>query len=431
LTSGLRKPTQGEVQGNDTVSHSNPAAAVTHAAVHPLALILIILLLPTPWAGAAPFTPTADDQVLERLPTRAADPRAREMRELRQQLSRRPGDADLAVRLAQRYFDEVAAEGDPRYIGYAQAALAPWWALPAPPADVRVMRAKLRQFDHQFDAARADLAAVVAADPGQADAWAWLAAIAMVQARYGDARAACEQLAPLTTPLTGVACIAAVDSVTGRAGAAAAALDAALGAAPASAPAGTALASDEERLWALTRLAETQGRLGRHADAEAAFGRALALGITDGYLLAAYADFLLDRGRPQEVIDLLAGKQRSDLLLLRLALAAKVTGSPAAAGWAAELSARFDAARLRGDALHQKEEARYALGVAGDAPRALALAQANFAVQREPADARVLLEAALAAGQPAAAAPVLQWMADSGVESRALQDLAGRLKGKP
>jgi tetratricopeptide (TPR) repeat protein len=154
------------------------------------------------------------------LPLRAADPRARELKALRQQQAQRPGDAELAVRLASRYFDEVAAFGDPRYIGYAQAALAPWWALPEPPADVRVMRAKLRQFDHQFDAARADLAAVVAADPGHADAWAWLAAIAMVQARYADARQACQQLAPLTSPLTAVACAAAVDSVTGRAGAA-------------------------------------------------------------------------------------------------------------------------------------------------------------------------------------------------------------------
>jgi tetratricopeptide (TPR) repeat protein len=327
------------------------------------------------------------------------------------------------VRLARIYFEGVAAEGDPRYIGQAQAALAPWWALPAPPADVRVMRAKLRQFDHQFDAARADLAAVVAADPAHADAWAWLAAIAMVQARYAEARHACRQLAPLTSPLTGAACAAAVDSVTGRAGAAVQALDGALAAA--------GQAGVEERLWALTRLAETLERLGRHAEAEAAFRRALALDITDGYLLAAYADFLLDRGRPGDVVDLLAGKQRSDLLLLRLALAARASGAPAGAGWAAELSARFDAARLRGDALHQKEESRYVLAVVGDAPRALALAQANFAVQREPADARVLLEAALAAGQPAAAAPALQWMADSGVESQALQGLADRLKGRP
>jgi hypothetical protein len=245
----------------------------------------------------------------------------------------------------------------------------------------------------------------------------------MVQARYADAREACRQLAPSTSALTGAACTAAVDAVTGRAGVAVVAIESALAAAP--------QATAEERLWALTRLAETLERLGRDADAEAAYRKALALGITDGYLLAAYADFLLDRGRLADVIELLSGKQRSDLLLLRLALAGKASGAPAAAGWAAELSARFDAARRRGDALHQKEEARYLLAVAGDPQRALPLAQANFAVQREPADARVLLEAALAAGQPAAAAPVLQWMADSGVESRALQSLAGRIQAKP
>jgi Tfp pilus assembly protein PilF len=398
--------------------HSTPVDTV-----HRLALFLLVLCLLPGWAGAAPFTPASDDQVLERLPSRAADPIARELRDLRQQLAQRPEDVELAVRLARRSFDAVAAEGDPRYIGHAQAALAPWWALPAPPADVRVMRAKLRQFDHQFDAARADLAAVVAADPGHADAWAWLAAIAMVQARYADAREACRQLAPLSSALTAAACTAAVDAVTGRAGVAVLALEAALAAAP--------QATAEERLWALTRLAETMERLGRDAEAEAAYRSALALGITDGYLLAAYADFLLDRGRPADVIELLAGKQRSDLLLLRLTLAGKASGAPAGAGWAAELSARFDAARRRGDALHQKEEARYLLAVAGDPQRALPLAQANFAVQREPADARVLLEAALAAGQPAAAAPVLQWMADSGVESRALTSLADRIKDKP
>jgi tetratricopeptide (TPR) repeat protein len=387
-----------------------------------LAPLVLLALLATELA-AAPFTPTSDDQVLERLPLRAADPRARELAALRQQLAQRPDDAEKAVRLARRYFDEVAAEGDPRWIGYAQAALAPWWALPAPPAEVRVMRAKLLQFGHQFDAARADLDAVVAADPAHAEAWAWLAAIAMVQARYADARSACRQFALHAPPLSGAACTAAVDATTGRAGAAVQALQAALS--------NAAAASGEERLWALTRLAETQDRLGRHADAQASFRQALALDVSDTYLLAAYADFLLDRGRPDEVVPLLSGQQRSDALLLRLALAGKAAGSPSATAWADELKARFDAARVRGDALHEKEESRFQRAVLGDTARALPLAQANFAVQREPADARVLLEAALAAGQPQAAAPALQWMAESGIESQALQALADRLKGKP
>ncbi|MBK6790170.1 MAG: hypothetical protein IPG77_21810, partial [Betaproteobacteria bacterium] len=39
--------------------------------------------------------------------------------------------------------------------------------------------------------------------------------------------------------------------------------------------------------------------------AEAAFRDALALAVPDVYLQAAYADFLLDRGRPAEVLTLL------------------------------------------------------------------------------------------------------------------------------
>ena len=371
-------------------------------------------------AGAAPFLPQSDRQVLEVLPARAADPRMRELRELRRELAGNPRDLDVAVRLARRYHEEVAAEGDPRYIGYAQAALAPWWNEVDPPPQARVMRAILLQFSHQFDAALADLQAAVATDPANGEAWSWSAAIHMVRADYAPARQACEQFRPYASPLIGVACLASVDSVTGRAGAAAAALRSALDAAPSTPP--------EEQLWALTRLAETEERRGEHAAAEAAYRRALALDISDGYLLAAYADFLLDRGRPAEVLALLKDKSRSDLLLLRLALAAQAAGDPALKARREELAARFAAARLRGDTVHQKEEARFALQLEGQAERALALALANYAVQREPADARIVLEAALAAKQPQAAQPVLKWMADSGVESVALASLAQQLK---
>ena len=59
------------------------------------------------------------------------------------------------------------------------------------------------------------------------------------------------------------------------------------------------------------------------------------------------------------------------------------------------------------------------------------LASANYALQREPADARVLLEAAVAAREPAAAEPALRWLAESGAESVVLRQLAAQLKGKP
>lgn len=384
-------------------------------------LLPLLPLVASPGALAAPFTPTSDQQVLEVLPARAADPRMRALRELRAAAARSPNDVDVAVRLAQRYYDEVAAEGDPRFIGYAQAALAPWWHLPEPPAAVRVMRAILLQFNHQFDAALADLAAAVQQNPHNGEAWAWQAAIHMVRADYTGARRACEQVALLATPLIGAACFAHVDSHTGQAAVAANTLQAALSKVPQPTP--------EEQLWALTRLAEIEDRRGQPVEAEAAYRRALALGRADVYLLAAYADFLLDRGRAAEVLVLLKNQARSDLLLLRLALAAKTLNDPRLNTWRSDLAARFEAARLRGDATHQKEESRFVLGVLGQAEPALVLARQNYAEQREPADARILLEAALAAGQAASAEPVLQWMETSRIESVALQTLVRRLKG--
>jgi hypothetical protein len=277
----------------------------------------------------------------------------------------------------------------------------------------------LRQYGHQFAEALTDLDAAVLAEPANAEAWSWLAAIHLVRADYPAAAHGCDGLAPLTTPLLAAGCRAAVDSLTGHAGPAAIALALALKAATDAGP--------EERLWALTRLAEIAERRGSIAPAERAFRDALALGVADVYLQAAYADFLLDNGRPGEVLTLLKDGTRADVLLLRLAIAARAAKDPRASGWASDLAARFAAARARGDRTHEKEESRFALELQGDASRALALAQSNYAVQREPADARILLEAAVAARQPDAATPVREWLAANRVESVILQSLAARL----
>ncbi|MEO5770962.1 MAG: hypothetical protein ABIQ29_02720 [Burkholderiaceae bacterium] len=370
---------------------------------------------------AAPFTPNSDAQVLARIPARALDAQARELQSLRAASKASPGDVDRAVALARRYIEAAAGDGDPRYMGYAQAALSPWWAEAAPPVAVRVQRAVLRQYGHGFDEALVDLEAALREEPANAEAWSWLAAIRMVRAEYAEAARACEGLAPLTSALLASACRASADSLTGRAAPASIALAVALKTAPEASP--------EERLWALTRQAEIAERRGSIAVAERAFKEALATGVADVYLRAAHADFLLDQGRAREVLALLEDGSRADVLLLRLAIAAKATGDKRAAGWASDLAARFAAARARGDSTHEKEEARFVLQVQGDAPRALALAQRNYALQREPADARILLETALAARQPEAALPVQRWLDANRVESVVLQALAARIGG--
>jgi predicted Zn-dependent protease len=187
--------------------------------------------------------------------------------------------------------------------------------------------------------------------------------------------------------------------------------------------------NDQVRLWALTVLAETDARLGDSEAAERHFREALSLGPRDSYLLGAYADFLLDARRPDEVRTLLQNESRIDPLLLRLALADQALGAPTLASRVTDLGERFAANRRRGDTSHQREEARFALYLLKDSQEALRLAEANWAQQREPWDARVLLAAALAAARPAAARPVLDWLQTTHLEDDHVRELAAKLAG--
>jgi hypothetical protein len=148
--------------------------------------------------------------------------------------------------------------------------------------------------------------------------------------------------------------------------------------------------------------------------------------MRDAYLLGAYADFLLDHSRAAEARDLLAGETRADPLLLRLALAEKALGVSDLHIHVAVLSARFEANRMRGDTVHRREEARFLLYLAGKPVEALRRAQENWQVQREPWDARLVLEAALAAGNPAAATDVIAWLETTGLEDPQIDALRNR-----
>ena len=92
------------------------------------------------------------------------------------------------------------------------------------------------------------------------------------------------------------------------------------------------------------------------------------------------------------------------------------------------LATRFDASHLRGDTVHRREEARFRLGLQHDAAAALTLARANWDVQREPWDVRILLESALAASDPAAAKPALSFLDEHHLEDPRILAVAAQLK---
>jgi predicted Zn-dependent protease len=376
-----------------------------------------LLTASTAAAQAEPYLPTDDAEVIEQLPTPAGGVQS-ELRSLREELAENPTDLALAVRLARRYIEIGRADFDPRYNGRAQALLEPWWHLDSPPAEVLVLRATLRQNRHEFEPALTDLTAVLAGNPRNAQALLTQATILQVIGRHDEARRSCTQLALLASPLVTAACLADVASVSGDAAGAYALLRRALDAAPD--------ADADLRLWALTGLAEIALRADDPAAAERDFRAALALNIKDAYLLGAYADFLLDRGRPAEARDLLADETRADPLLLRLALAEQELGAPELPMHVGALNARFTASRMRGDTVHRREEARFALRLLNDPATALRLATENWRVQREPWDARLLLEAALAADASSAAADVLEWLQVTGLEDPLIARLVKR-----
>ena len=384
-------------------------------------LFALLLLCCVPAAQATPYIPASGQQVVETLPRRG-DPVQQELRRMRSELNAHPNDMTLATGLATRYIALARSETDPRYLGYAQAALAPWWWLDTPPAPVRLLRATLRQSTHQFNPAMDDLKAVLAADPHNAQAWLTQATVQTVQGDYAGATASCAHLSAMSIELITITCIANVGTVTGRTLKSDQLLELTLersGNAP-----------PELQVWALTLLSEMAQRRGAADVAEARYKRALALSPRDSYLLGAYADFLLEQRRAPEVIALLKDQTRIDALLLRRALALQQQGnaSKALAEDVKELAARFDAAAQRGDTVHQREQARFELALRHDPAAALALARKNWAVQKEPADIRIYLESALQARDAGAAKPVLDWIAQNHVEDVAAARLVRQLQ---
>jgi hypothetical protein len=106
---------------------------------------------------------------------------------------------------------------------------------------------------------------------------------------------------------------------------------------------------------------------------------------------------------------------------LRYALASQAQHSKELPAQVEQLRDRFAASRLRGDRVHLREEASFTLHLLSAPTKALKLAEENWQLQKEPADVRILLEAALAARDSAAVEAVREWLNDSRLEDVQIQ----------
>jgi tetratricopeptide (TPR) repeat protein len=358
-------------------------------------------------ATAERFVPGEPGFLVLELPERSS--RA-ELAALEREAKADPRDARLAERLAARYLDLARSRREPRYFGRAESIAAPWIERHDAPVGLLVAYADALQFRHEFPRAVLVLNRALGRDARHARALLMRASIRIVQGEHHEARSDCGALLGIGESSAAGLCLANVLGATGDLERATRLVDTLLAhAAPLA-----------ERVWGLSLAAEFATRRGDDRSAERLLREALALSPGEEPVRTALCDILLSRGDARGALAMLEVERPSAGLLVRRAWAQSLLGSPEAVASAARVEELFALADRRGERTHLREQALFALRLGGDPREALELARANFAVQREAIDVRLLHDAAHVAGEQAALAELAAWVHARRYEDRRL-----------
>lgn len=350
-------------------------------------------------AWAVPYIPARDDEELATVPAGATHSSAL----LRQRSSAtRP---DVALLLAQFYLTQARASGDLRYLGYAEATLQPWIGGGALQPAALTLEATVLQSRHDFTAALVVLGQAIALRPADPQSWLTRATVERVLGRYEQALASCARITAAASLVANV-CTQSVRGLMGQLEQSRAAM--------LSIP--TQQLSNEAQAWRISELGDMEVRLGHSSQAEADYRAALRVSPSDAYSKTAYADVLLDEHRARDALELLKHGASIEPMLLRIALAEQQLGDARLQDARARLASAFAVEEQRGEAVHRREQARFLLDIEHDPGAALRAALADWQVQREPADALIVLRAAAAAHHPDAAREVRAFLQHSATE---------------
>ena len=370
-------------------------------------------------AQQQPVTPESDDEVLLVLPKSFLANRSK-LSELQKQLNADPENPKRAAEVASEYLTLGKRSGDPRFYGYARAAINRWWETDAPPEILKI-RAKLKENDHLFDEALVDLKSAFAKNPKDAQALLEIGNIHRVKGRYNDAMKTGDQIEAILGPIPATLCRAPSMAQMGRAEEAYELLS-------------SILPHAEEKVpflvpYILTNRAEIAEVLGRDDEVEQHFTEGIEKDPGDFYLLRGYGDYLLDHDKPDQALVLLRDHTNDTGVLLRAAIAAKQTGQiELSEKWADELETRFKEIRLRGGQPHGRYESRFLWTLKDNPELALEVALDNWEKKKEVRDTRNALEAAIAAGKPAAAQPIIDFLQTNKNEHVMLKKLVEQLE---
>lgn len=346
-----------------------------------------------------------DDQVVATLRTGGTDT-SDALRAALRATRADPENAATAKAAARQLIAEGRAAGDSRLVGAAVGVLRPF--LETQDAETLYLAATARQYQHDFTGALDLLDRAIELAPGDANALLTRATINIVLGRFDVADEDCRRLHALPRPDLGFLCQSTALTLTAQAPEVYDRL--------AEVVAQPGLLDPALRGYAVGLMGEIAALQGWREQARAHLEDELAADPEALRTRMMLADLLLADDAAAEALRILDGAPEVDGVLIRRAIAAERLGEAGIADPAkAELARRFRQNLDLGLRAHAREETRFFLEVAPDPKLALERALVNWELQREIEDAQLLIDAAMAADAPAAAAPVLRWMEEQNV----------------
>lgn len=395
----------------------------------------LLLLLPgwTPASAQERFKP-AEAAVVLSASVHSGAGRLAPLRAIDKAWRAQPRDLETSLAYARAVFTLGLNEGDLRWYGSAKAALTPWWSADDLPAEAYFLRGLVKQGFHEFEAGLQDINRAIALAPGRTELWSWRFALHLLLADMDAARQVVEEMTRRFGAQEAQVYRAVLLYRTGQPWPAVDLLSRAIRA--------ENFQDASSQDWLSFHLGEAHRVAGQPEQALAVWSRRLKASPQSHLIRLSLAELLNQQGQYRQAKNTAtantasgattaASSPMTDALLMQALLASRGLKDADETRWASQLEARFQSQAQRQESLIERPKLIYQIAYGRDLKAGLALSMANWQLQKEPPDALLFVQAALALGQARAAEPVVLWAEKTGYTDPQLTPLLARLQSHP
>ncbi len=381
-------------------------------------LTLVIGVSVSAWAQ--PRLRPAPEQIVLPASVHAQNNQAGSLRQVEREWRKDRNNLPASLAYARAVFLLGLTEGDLRWYGAAKAALQPWWSAGTLPADGHFLRALVKQGFHDFKGGIDDLSAAIAIDPAQPEYWSWRFSLHLLTSNLAAARTDCDAIGQRFGRDEGQACAATLMYRTGQAQQAIPVFNRLVDLPDYQGP----FTQD----WLRYHQGEAYRTAGQYAQAIAVWQKHLETRPNSHLVRLTLTELLNQQGQFAKARRYAESPSPTDALLVQALLASRGLKDGATQRLADQFESRMNNQALRGESLIERPTMVYLITYGRDNAQGLKLAADNWRTQNEPADAVLLVQAALKANQPRLAEPVLGWMATTGYTDPVLKALTAELQ---